>query len=167
LLSSVVLCAALAGGCRCESGLGDRQARLDGAVAMARGFWSEVISGDLETAERRLASDAEIEAAARAWAEVMNEPLDDESIAAEVRRTRERLRERWRAYEEGEVDTGGMTAEMVRRAELVAINKMVMTPEVCFVQRLSLTDEGADAASVRVAGAVKVGQGAWKILWLP
>jgi hypothetical protein len=155
LLSSVVLCAALAGGCRCESGLGDRQARLDGAVAMARGFWSEVISGDLETAERRLASDAEIEAAARAWAEVMNEPLDDESIAAEVRRTRERLRERWRAYEEGEVDTGGMTAEMV------------MTPEVCFVQRLSLTDEGADAASVRVAGAVKVGQGAWKILWLP
>lgn len=158
----------LVSGCRRESDLGDFQPALDGAARMTRTFWMQLVSGDVDAARKHLATRDEIAASLRVWATVMGEDVTDEDVSREAAQTHSRLMERWEAYSTGrEKPPAGMTAETIRELEIMVTNKMVLSPEVKFIQRLTLTDPGVDPVDARVAGAVKVARGPWKILWLP
>ena len=154
--------------CRRTSSLGDFQPALDGAAQMTRSFWTEIVSGDFESASARLADEEEIAAALEAWATAMNEPLDEEAIATEAGQTRTRLLESFEAYRTGEAQIPrDLTEEALRDTDIMVTNKMLLSPRVGFIQRLTLTAEGVDPVEARVAGAVKVDRGPWKSLWLP
>jgi hypothetical protein len=135
---------------------------------MARSFWIEVLDGDYDAAQKRLASDEEIEAALVGWGRAMNEPFTDSALEKEVADTRVRLNAAWADIRRGtDPNPGGLDAEALRRADTIVGNKMYLGPGASYIQRLSLTGPGTEPAQARVAGAVRVGDGDWKILWLP
>jgi len=158
----------LTAGCRCRTGMGEDHASLAGASRMARAFWQDVLRGDYGSAEKHLATGAEIRAALEGWGRVMNEPLDEATLQNEVDATYARLHARWAGIKSGkEPIAEGIDAEQLEKADTIVGNKMFIGPTVSYIQRLTLTGPGVDPEKARVAGAVRVGGGAWKILWLP
>lgn len=155
-------------GCRCGTDMGDDHASLDGASRMARAFWLDVLRGDHASAEQHLATGAEIRAALEGWARIMNEPVAEDRLRAEVDATHARLLSRWAGITSGsEPVPEGMDAASIESADTIVGNKMFIGPDVSYIQRLTLTGPGVDPERARVAGAVRVGSGPWKILWLP
>ena len=168
ILAILVLVIPLTAGCRCGSGMGDDHASLEGASVMARAFWLDVLRGDHATAEQHLATGAEIRAALEGWGRIMNEPFDEAKLQSEVDATYARLHGRWAGIKSGkEPIPDGLDARGIETADTIVGNKMFIAPSVSYIQRLTLTGPGVDPGKARVAGAVRVGGGAWKILWLP
>jgi len=167
--ATILLTAALlSAGCRCGTDMGDDQASLEGASRMVRAFWQDVLRGDLASAEQHLATGAEIRAALEGWGRVMNEPLDEASLRSETDATYARLHARWAGIKSGKEPVAeGMDAAAIEKADTIVGNKMFIGPTVSYIQRLTLTGPGVDPEKARVAGAVRVGGGPWKILWLP
>lgn len=154
--------------CRSRSDLGEDHASLAGARDMARSFWLEVLAGNHDAAQAYLATDEEIEAALRGWSRVMNEPVDDQTLARQVEDTSSDLHARWNEIRSGtDPVPEGLDAEGINKADTIVGNKMFIGPGVSYIQRLSLTGPGVDPVGARVAGAVRVGDGGWKIIWLP
>jgi hypothetical protein len=60
-----------------------------------------------------------------------------------------------------------MDAAAIEKADTIVGNKMFIGPSVSYIQRLTLIGPGVDPEKARVAGAVRLGGGPWKILWLP
>ncbi|MBW2262376.1 MAG: hypothetical protein JRG91_10425 [Deltaproteobacteria bacterium] len=168
IITILVLVVPLAGGCRCRTGMGEDHASLAGASRMARSFWLDVLRGDLGSAEKHLATGEEIRAALEGWGRVMNEPFDEATLQKEVDATYARLQARWAGIKSGkEPLPDGLDAEGIMKADTLVGNKLFIGPSVSYIQRLTLTGPGVDPAKARVAGAVRVGDGEWKILWLP
>ncbi len=166
--TTLLLTLLLTAGCRCPTGMGDDHASLEGASRMARAFWLDVLRGDLASAEQHLATGAEIRAALEGWGRVMNEPFSEEDLQKETDATYARLQARWAGIRSGkEPVSEGMDAAAIEKADTIVGNKMFIGPTVSYIQRLTLTGPGVDPEKARVAGAVRVGGGPWKILWLP
>lgn len=164
LLTAVLLTA----GCRCDTNMGEEQTSLEGASRMVRTFWQEVLRGDLASAEQHLATGAEIRAALEGWGVVMHEPFSEEDLKKETDATYARLQARWAGIKSGKEPVAeGMDAAAIEKADTIVGNKMFIGPSVSYIQRLTLIGPGVDPTKARVAGAVRVGGGPWKILWLP
>ena len=145
-----------------------RRSDFEQAAEMARSFWLAVMDEQWEVAEQFLASEEEIEAALRTWGEVMDEPLDDAEVRQEAERTRSRLEETWEAYKTGrKKPPQGLSSRSLMEADIIVGNKMILSPGVSYIERLTLTARGVNPARARVAGAVRVGDGPWKIVWFP
>jgi hypothetical protein len=164
VLTLIVL---LTGGCRCSSELGEDHASLRGAAETARSFWLDVMAARYDSAETYLASDQEIRAAFHGWSRLMNEQVDEADIDKQVEEASGRLWTRWSEIRGGASLPEGLDPVGLGGADTIYCNKLFLGPDVSYVQELILTREGVGERTVHVAGAVRVGGGGWKILWLP